>query len=114
MKELLKLLREALPEFIGGLAAATVLAVFGAVLAALGVRYASVGSGTAYADKGDYDHAIADFDQAIRLKPDLAVAYNHRGLAYKLKGEREGHRRLEEGSGINQRPPTGGNRQRSG
>lgn len=28
----------------------------------------------------DYEKAIADFTQAIRLKPDLALAYNNRGL----------------------------------
>jgi tetratricopeptide (TPR) repeat protein len=43
LKELLRLLREALPDFIGNLAAAAVVAVFGAVLAALGVRFAGVG-----------------------------------------------------------------------
>ena len=37
--------------------------------------------------KGDYERAIADFDQSIRLKPDWAVAYDNRGLAYALKGD---------------------------
>ena len=32
--------------------------------------------------KKDYDRAIADYDQAIRLNPNYAAAYNSRGLAY--------------------------------
>jgi lipoprotein NlpI len=44
--------------------------------------------GAVYADgKGDYDKAIQDYDQAIRLKPDFAGAYNNRGNAYSGKGE---------------------------
>ncbi|MFZ2065488.1 MAG: tetratricopeptide repeat protein [Xanthobacteraceae bacterium] len=35
--------------------------------------------GNAYLDKGDDDHAMADYDAAIRLDPSLAVAYNDRG-----------------------------------
>ena len=39
--------------------------------------------GNAYQDyKGDYDRAIQDYDQAIRLKPDYAIAFNNRGDAY--------------------------------
>ena len=48
-----------------------------------------MGRGLAYADKGDYDHAIANFDQAIQLRPDLAEAYYYRGKAYTQKGEKE-------------------------
>ena len=33
-----------------------------------------------------YKAAIADYDEAIRLKPDLAEAYNNRGLAKKELG----------------------------
>ncbi|MFZ1990264.1 MAG: tetratricopeptide repeat protein, partial [Alphaproteobacteria bacterium] len=43
--------------------------------------------GIAYRDKGDYDRAIADYTQAIRLKPDYAKAFNNRGLAYYNKGD---------------------------
>ena len=43
--------------------------------------------GFAYRSKGDYDRAIHDFDQAIRLKPDLANAFNNRGIAYDYKGD---------------------------
>jgi tetratricopeptide (TPR) repeat protein len=43
--------------------------------------------GEAYYYKHDFDHAISDFDQAIQLKPDYAVAYYDRGAAYILKGD---------------------------
>jgi len=42
--------------------------------------------GLAYYDKGDYDRAIADYDQAIQLEPD-ATTYYSRGLAYYYKGD---------------------------
>ena len=35
----------------------------------------------------DYDRAIADFDQAIKLAPDNASAVNARGLVYDIKGD---------------------------
>jgi lipoprotein NlpI len=38
--------------------------------------------GLAYDAEGDYDHALADYDQAIRLDPNNATAYNNRGNAY--------------------------------
>ncbi len=38
--------------------------------------------GSAYYDKGDYDSAIADLSEAIRLDPKDANAYYHRGLAF--------------------------------
>jgi len=40
-----------------------------------------------YRNKGDNDRAIADFNEAIRLKPNDASAYNNRGLAYAAKGD---------------------------
>ena len=43
----------------------------------------------AYADLGDYDLAIADYNKAIELMPDLAEAYYNRGVARKMKGEKE-------------------------
>ena len=43
--------------------------------------------GAAYYYKGDYDRAITDYDQAIRLQPDLAGAYYNRGLTYADKGD---------------------------
>lgn len=41
--------------------------------------------GNAYLDKGDYDHAIADFAQAIRLNPNLPQSFYDRGRAYLAK-----------------------------
>jgi len=38
--------------------------------------------GDAYARKFDYESAIADYDRAIKLKPNFARAFNGRGLAY--------------------------------
>src|SRR5262245_37976109 len=43
--------------------------------------------GYAYRNKGDYDRAIADHNEAIRLDPKNASAYSYRGLAYDEKGE---------------------------
>ena len=42
--------------------------------------------GLAYGKKGDYDKAIADYTEAIRLNPN-AEAYSNRGLAYRKKGD---------------------------
>jgi tetratricopeptide (TPR) repeat protein len=38
-------------------------------------------------NKKDYDRAIADHTQAIRINPNHANAYNNRGWAYYLKTE---------------------------
>ncbi len=35
--------------------------------------------GTVYDEKGEYDRAIADYGQALRLKPDYPHAYKNRG-----------------------------------
>jgi tetratricopeptide (TPR) repeat protein len=37
--------------------------------------------------KGNPDRAIADYDEAIRLAPALALAYNNRGVAWRDKGD---------------------------
>jgi tetratricopeptide (TPR) repeat protein len=42
--------------------------------------------GLAYLLKDQYDRAIEDFDQAIRLNPNDALAFNNRGHAYSSKG----------------------------
>ena len=43
--------------------------------------------GLAYKKKGQGDRAIADFSEAIRLKPDFVFAFNNRGNAYYSKGQ---------------------------
>ena len=43
--------------------------------------------GLAWAEKDEYDKAIADYSEAIRLKPDYAKAYFNRGIAYYKKGD---------------------------
>jgi tetratricopeptide (TPR) repeat protein len=43
--------------------------------------------GLAYARKGQYDHAIEDLDQAIRLNPNDAFAFRNRGTSYARKGQ---------------------------
>jgi lipoprotein NlpI len=45
--------------------------------------------GNAYQNKGDYARAIADYDQAIRLKSDSALIFNNRGSAYQHRGDYE-------------------------
>ena len=42
--------------------------------------------GSAYTIKGNYDRAIQDYDEAIRLNPSYASAFSHRGYAYDEKG----------------------------
>lgn len=43
--------------------------------------------GDAYCGKGDYDQAIADYNEAIRLDPDDALTYIGRGDVYYSKGD---------------------------
>ena len=43
--------------------------------------------GLAYDRIGDYERAIADFSETIRLKPEFVEAYNYRGAAYIQKGD---------------------------
>ncbi len=47
----------------------------------------SYNRGNAYAGKGEYDKAIAEYTEAIRLDPTLAQAYYNRGFAYLNKGD---------------------------
>jgi tetratricopeptide (TPR) repeat protein len=46
--------------------------------------------GEAYNDKGDYDRAIIDLDEAIRLESKFARAWNDRGFTYTSKGNNNG------------------------
>jgi len=43
--------------------------------------------GDIYLEKKEYDLAIADFTEVIKLEPEDAFAYHRRGTAYILKGE---------------------------
>ena len=43
--------------------------------------------GNSYNSKGDYDCAIADYSEAIRLNPKFAEAFNNRGYSYANKGD---------------------------
>lgn len=43
--------------------------------------------GGRYNDKADYDRAIADYDQSLRLDPTDTDTFYNRGVSYKLKGE---------------------------
>ena len=41
----------------------------------------------AYHGKGEFDRAIADYDEALKIDPTLAAAFTHRGNAYREKGD---------------------------
>jgi tetratricopeptide (TPR) repeat protein len=41
--------------------------------------------GVAYRLKGEYDLALNDYNEAIRLRPNSASHYNNRGIIYRLK-----------------------------
>ena len=41
--------------------------------------------GNAWRDKNDYDKAIQEYDEAIRIAPNCALAYRERGLAWYFK-----------------------------
>jgi len=45
--------------------------------------------GIAYADQGEYERAIRDHDEAIRLDPSYAHAYYNRGLAHLEEGDQD-------------------------
>ena len=45
--------------------------------------------GFAYREKGDFDKAIADHTEAIRLNPKYASAYHNRGTTYSKKGDHD-------------------------
>jgi tetratricopeptide (TPR) repeat protein len=41
--------------------------------------------GNAYTAKGEYDRAVQDYDQSIKLNPNYAKALNNRGVAYQKR-----------------------------
>ncbi|HXX80043.1 MAG TPA: tetratricopeptide repeat protein [Thermodesulfovibrionales bacterium] len=43
--------------------------------------------GITYSQEGQYDLAIADFNNALAIDPQLAETYNNRGIAYAKKGQ---------------------------
>src|SRR5262252_1863543 len=43
--------------------------------------------GNAYSAKGEYDHAVQDYDQSIKLNPNYAHAFANRAQIYLSKGE---------------------------
>ena len=43
--------------------------------------------GNAYYNQKEYDRAIEDYNQALKLNPKLVAAFNNRGIAYAQKGE---------------------------
>jgi tetratricopeptide (TPR) repeat protein len=45
--------------------------------------------GNAYYDKKDYDRAIADYSEALRLDPGFALAFYNRSCAYRDKGDND-------------------------
>ncbi|MFQ3679859.1 MAG: tetratricopeptide repeat protein, partial [Pseudanabaenaceae cyanobacterium] len=49
-----------------------------------------VGRGNTKSALGDNQGAIADYDQALRLQPDLAEAYNNRGIVKSALGDKRG------------------------
>jgi tetratricopeptide (TPR) repeat protein len=45
--------------------------------------------GNAYSLKGDPTRAIADYDEALKLEPERAMAFNNRGVAWRDKGDKK-------------------------
>jgi len=45
--------------------------------------------GRAWSEKGEYDRAIRDLDNAVRLAPNFAEAFNYRGVANVSQGQYE-------------------------
>jgi tetratricopeptide (TPR) repeat protein len=43
--------------------------------------------GTTFGEKGQYDQAISDFNNAIEINPRYIKAYNNRGIVYRLMGQ---------------------------
>jgi len=55
---------------------------------------------TCYA-QNDLDGALADYEEAIRLDPNYAIAYNNRGLVLKRKGKKEALADFDEAIRLN-------------
>ena len=63
------------------------VALAGLVGCGLSAAEEKYNSGTEKFNKGDLDGALADFDEAVRLDPNLAAAYMNRGAVYAAKNE---------------------------
>ena len=48
-----------------------------------------VSQGADYYDDGQYQQAIEAYDKAIKLNPNVAIGYGHRGLSYLGLGQNE-------------------------
>jgi uncharacterized caspase-like protein len=64
--------------------AVTLLAWSGALAQTTAEAY--VRSGISWSLKSDFDRAIADYNQALRINPQYAAAYLGRGVAWEMKG----------------------------
>src|SRR6266487_3402511 len=49
-----------------------------------------LGRADAYVRKGDYDRALADYDEAIKLAPGTAIAFALRGEVHAKRGDYDG------------------------
>jgi tetratricopeptide (TPR) repeat protein len=54
---------------------------------------AAFNQGRAALDRGDFDRAIADFSEAIRLEPRYPGSFNGRGIAYNNRGLAYGNKK---------------------
>ncbi len=66
------------------------LLVIGVIVGTYGRRYKSVdhyNRGKAYADKGEYDQAISDYNKALEIDPGFAGAYGNRAISYYDEGQ---------------------------
>jgi len=54
------------------------------------VKLAFLNRGIAYGRKREYQRAIADFSEAIRVDSQFAAAFCNRGRAKQAKGDRSG------------------------
>ena len=52
-----------------------------------GLAVAHNNRGNAHIKKGNYDSAIQDFEESLKINPSYAKALNNRGAAYQKKGE---------------------------
>jgi tetratricopeptide (TPR) repeat protein len=66
-----------------------VLSLFLSNLAAAQGVQALVDRGIENSQKGQYDQAIADFDQALKAKPSDPAVLTYRGVTYYAKGQSE-------------------------